>query len=39
MAEAEDVPVHMPSVSAVDDALRKAREWIVKVDALQVSCS
>ena len=34
--EASRVPLYLPNVSALKEALRKAREWSDKVDQVQV---
>ena len=34
--EASRVPLYLPNVSALKEALRKAREWSEKVDQVQV---
>ena len=37
--EASRVPLYLPNVSALKEALRKAREWSDKVDQVQVRYS
>ena len=34
MKQAEEVPAHLPSVAALKDAVKRAREWTNKVTAL-----
>ena len=34
--EAEGIPAYLPNVTALKDALRKAKEWTNKVEAVQV---
>uniref|UniRef100_A0A4X2JWA7 [histone H3]-trimethyl-L-lysine(4) demethylase n=1 Tax=Vombatus ursinus TaxID=29139 RepID=A0A4X2JWA7_VOMUR len=34
--EAENIPVHLPNILALKDALAKARAWIADVDEIQV---
>lgn len=34
--EAENIPVHLPNIQALKDALAKARAWIADVDEIQV---
>lgn len=35
--EAEGIPAYLPNVTALKDALRKAKEWTNKVETVQVS--
>lgn len=35
LKQAEEVPAHLPSVIALKDAVKRAREWTNKVTALQ----
>lgn len=37
LREAESVPVYLPSVESLRDAVERAREWLQKVETLQVS--
>lgn len=34
--EAENIPVHLPNIQALKEALAKARAWIADVDEIQV---
>lgn len=36
LREAESVPVYLPSVESLRDAVERAREWLQKVETLQV---
>lgn len=36
IAEAKGIPACLPNVNALKDALRKAKEWSSKVEAIQV---
>lgn len=37
LREAESVPVYLPSVESLRDAVERAQEWLQKVETLQVS--
>lgn len=37
VAEADSIPAFLPNVSQLEEAIRKAKEWTTKVDAVQVS--
>ena len=34
--ESKSIPAYLPNVSALKEALRKAREWTAKVESIQV---
>ena len=34
--EAENIPVHLPNIQALKDALAKAHAWIADMDEIQV---
>eukprot|EP00106_Octopus_bimaculoides_P001838 XP_014769280.1 PREDICTED: lysine-specific demethylase 5A-like [Octopus bimaculoides] len=38
IAEANDIKAYLPNVSALKEALRKAKEWTSKLDAVQQNC-
>ena len=37
VSEAKGIPAHLPNVVALREALRKAKEWSSKVEAIQVN--
>ena len=39
VSEATNIPVYLPNVNTLKEALRKAKEWTSKVDSIQASDS
>lgn len=37
--EAENIPVHLPNILSLKEALSKAQAWIADVEEIQVCCS
>lgn len=37
--EAENIPVHLPNILSLKEALSKAQAWIADVEEIQVGCS
>ena len=38
ISEANHIPAHLPNTLALKDAVKRAKEWNAKVEAVQVSC-
>lgn len=36
ISEAQGIPAYLPNTSALQDAVKKARDWVTKVDSVQV---